>query len=189
MFCLLREMCPDLVKQRTHFRGSNTLHSLCYTNLFLFFCVCVCECVILCVCVFWSRRISCEHKKERILGCWSNAFSKMCKKNHVLSHFSVLIHGCEGKQTTWATCVSNDMCSLREALALMNKAACKSIVLFPIVISLRGFFFVFFCPFLCVLVKIDKHPRATKWHEVLAWIIVTNIQDFQSTLLTRRATH
>lgn len=44
---------------------------------------------------------------------------------------------------SWAACISSDMCSLREHLALVNKTACKNILsYFLIVIALGDFFLV-----------------------------------------------
>lgn len=56
LFCLLQKMCPVLVKQSTNFKGvtCSTLHR--FFSFFLIF-------------VFWSKRTSSEHKKERVLGC------------------------------------------------------------------------------------------------------------------------
>lgn len=66
----------------------------------------------------------------------------MHKKKHVLFPILASFHGWEGKKTTLATCISNDMCSLQGHLALGNKTACKNILFyFPIVICLRDFFF------------------------------------------------
>lgn len=51
-------------------------------------------------------------------------------------------------------------CGVRKHLVLMNNTAGKNILFcFPIVIPLSDFFF---CPSLCVLVRIDKHLCVTK---------------------------
>lgn len=73
-------------------------------------------------------------------------------------YFTDLFHGCDGKKMTLATCISNDICSLREHLALVNKTACKNILFCFTIVILE----IFFGPPLCVLVKIDKHPCVTK---------------------------
>lgn len=93
------------------------------------------------------------------------------------SYFSDLFHGCDARKWLWRPASQMIHADGGNPWTCEQSGMQKYSVLFYRCNLLERLFFFptphpggVGSPSLCVLVRIDRHPCVTKWHEVLAWI-------------------